>query len=124
MYVNSFEERVHRIEWRPTAVPSRALIDNMLGARLPRRPRSAVLSLAAAITGLLIGVGLKGMTLEGSPWGPGTGFAGLIGGGLSLAGLALSVTAAIAAAWQGRKTPRLMQFASMNLLMIVVLLLS
>lgn len=124
MYVNNFEDRVQRIEWRPTAVPTRAMIDSMLGARLPRHPRSAVLSLAAAIIGLLIGVGLKGMVLEGSAWGPGTGLAGIIGGGLALAGLALSVAAALAAAWQGRKAPRLMQFASMNLLMMVVLLLS
>lgn len=124
MYINSFESRVERINWQPTAEPTRQMIDSMLEARLSRQPRSVVLSLAAAIVGMLIGIGLKGMGLEGTAWGPGTGLAGVVGGALSLAGLAMSVTAALAAAWYGRRYPRLMQFASMNLLMIVVLMLS
>lgn len=124
MFINSFEDRVERISWQPNAAPTRQMIDNMLEARRGRQPRSVVLSLAAALVGMLIGIGLKGMGLEGTAWGPGTGMAGVIGGSLSMAGLAMSVTAALAATWYGRRTPRLMQFASMNLLMIVVLLLS
>ena len=124
MHINSFDERIDRIQWQPSAVPTREMIDSVLGSRLPRRPRSPALSLAGAVTGILIGVGLKGMYLPGSPWGPETGTAGAVAGTLALTGLALSVTAALYAASRGKQAPRLMQFASMNLLMIVVLLLS
>lgn len=124
MYTNSFDERINRIDWQPSAVPTRQMIDSVLASRLPRQPRSAVLSLVGAIVGILIGTGLKGMSLAGSPWGPETGLAGAIGGSLALAGLAASVTAALMAAAKGNEAPRLMQFASMNLLMIVVVLLS
>lgn len=124
MYINSFDERLERISWQPSAVPTRQMIDSVLASRMPQQPRSAVLSLAAAVTGILIGTGLKGMFLPGVPWGPDAGLAGLIGGGLALAGLAVSVSAALLAAVKGQRAPRLMQFSSMNLLMIVVLLLS
>lgn len=124
MYINSFDARIDRIDWRPSAVPTRQMIDSVLGSRLPRQPRSAVLSLAGAVMGIVIGVGLKGMVLPGSPWGPGTGLAGAIGGSLAMAGLAASVPAALYAAARSKQAPRLMQFTSMNLLMIVVLLLS
>lgn len=124
MYINSFDERLERIAWQPSAVPTRQMIDSVLASRMPQQPRSAVLSLAAAVTGILIGTGLKGMFLPGVPWGPDAGLAGLIGGGLALAGLAVSVSAALLAAVKGQRAPRLMQFSSMNLLMIVVLLLS
>ncbi|UWQ81994.1 hypothetical protein [Leisingera caerulea] len=122
MYINSFEDRIDRIDWQPSAVPTRKMIDSMLGSRQPRQPRSAVLSLAGALTGLVIGVGLKGMVLPGSPWGPGTGLAGAAGGSLALAGLAVSALAALFAAAKGKRAPRLMQFASMNLLMIMMVL--
>ncbi|KIC14294.1 hypothetical protein [Leisingera sp. ANG-Vp] len=124
MYIKSFDERIDGIDWQPSAVPTRQMIDSVLGSRLPRRPRSAALSLAGAISGIVVGVGLKGMVLPGSPWGPETGLTGAVGGSLALAGLALSVAAALYAAARGKQAPRLMQFASMNLLMIVVLLLS
>lgn len=124
MYINSFDERLERIDWQPSAVPTRQMIDSVLASRLPLQPRSAVLSLAGAVTGILIGVGVKGMGIAGSAWGPETGLAGTIGGGLAQVGLAASVAAALLAAAKGSKAPRLMQFASINLLMISVLLLS
>ena len=107
-----------------SAVPTRQMIDSVLGSRLPLRPRSTALSLAGAVSGIVIGIGLKGMHLPGSPWGPGTGIVGVLGGSLALAALALSLAAALCAAARSTQAPRLMQFASMNLLMIVVLLLS
>ena len=124
MYIKSFDERIDGIDWQPSAVPTRQMIDSVLGSRLPRRPRSAALSLAGAISGIVVGVGLKGMVLPGSPWGPETGLTGAVGGSLTLAGLALSVAAALYAAVRSKQAPAVMQFASMNLLMIVVLLLS
>ncbi|KIC39153.1 hypothetical protein [Leisingera sp. ANG-M7] len=124
MYINSFDERLERIDWQPSAVPTRHMIDSVLASRLPVQPRSAMLSLAGAVTGILIGVGLKGMTVADSPWGPDAGLAGLAGSGLAVAGLTVSVAAALLAAAKGSKAPRLMQFASINLLMISVLLLS
>ncbi|KIC11234.1 hypothetical protein RA19_07755 [Leisingera sp. ANG-M1] len=124
MHIRSFDERIDGINWQPSVVPTRQMIDSVLGSRLPRKPRSAVLSLAGAVSGIAVGVGLKGMTLAGSPWGPGTGLTGALAGTLALTGLALSVAAAGYAAARGQEAPRLMQFASMNLLMIVVLLLS
>lgn len=124
LYINSFDERIGRINWQPSPVPTRQMIDSVLAGRLPRQPRSAVSSLAGAVTGILIGVGLKGMMLPGSSWGPGTGLAGAVGGSLALAGLAGSVAAALFAAVRGSLAPKLLQFASLNLLMIAVLLLS
>lgn len=122
MYINGFDDRIGRVDWQPSAVPTRKVVDSVLGSRQPRQPRSAVLSLAGAVAGLVIGVGLKGMVLPGSPWGPGTGLAGAIGGSLALAGLAVSVPGALFAAVKGQQAPRLMQFASMNLLMIMMVL--
>ncbi|MFT6460162.1 MAG: hypothetical protein ACJARR_000550 [Pseudophaeobacter arcticus] len=121
----SFDDRLERIQWVPGAVPSQDVIDSVLGGqRGLAKARSVGATLLGAILGICIGFGLKGMTLVGSPWGPDTGLVGVIGGGLSLSGLAVSVTLAIYAALRSRRHPWLMQFASMNLLMIVVLLLS
>ncbi|OED47850.1 hypothetical protein AB838_14620 [Rhodobacteraceae bacterium (ex Bugula neritina AB1)] len=124
VYINSFDERLERIDWEPSAVPTRQMIDSVLASRLQLQPRGAMLSLAGAVTGILIGVGLKGMMVPGSPWGPGTGLVGVAGSVLAQAGFAVSVVAALMAAVKGCKAPRLMQFASINLLMIAVLLLS
>ncbi|MFW8592950.1 hypothetical protein [Cribrihabitans neustonicus] len=128
MQSRSFDQRLARMGWQPGPVPSREIIENLIG-RAQARPGartacSAVISLAGAVSGLVIGVGLKGMVLPDSPWGPGTGLAGAVGGGLALAGLALSLVLALYAGLRSRRRPKLMQFASMNLLMIVVLLLS
>ncbi|WP_424977368.1 hypothetical protein [Leisingera sp. S232] len=124
MYINSFDERLERIDWEPSAVPTRQMIDSVLASRLQLQPRGAMLSLAGAVTGILIGVGLKGMMVPGSPWGPGTGLVGVAGSVLAQAGFAVSVVSALMATVKGCKAPRLMQFASINLLMIAVLLLS
>lgn len=124
MTAYSFDDRLDRLRWTPSAVPSREIVDSVLGARHKRRGRSVAATLAGAIVGILIGFGLIGMSFPQSPWGPGTGVTGLIFGMLSIAGLVVSVGLALFAAWRSSSHPRLMQFASMNLLMIVVLLLS
>lgn len=124
MTSRSFDDRLERLQYAPGAVPSHQVIDGVLGGRGLAQARSVGATLFGAILGILIGFGLKGMMLEGSPWGPGTGLAGMIGGGLSLLGLAVSMALAIYVALRSKKHPWLMQFASMNLLMIVVLLLS
>ena len=121
----SFDDRLERIQWVPGAVPSQEVIDSVLGGRRGlAKARSVGATLMGAISGICIGFGIKGMTLVGSPWGPDTGMVGIVGGGLSLFGLSVSVILAIYAALRSRRHPWLMQFASMNLLMIVVLLLS
>jgi len=119
-----FDDRLDRLQWTPSAVPSREIVDSVLGARHNQRTRSVAATLAGAILGILIGFGLVGMSFQQSPWGPGSGTTGLIFGSLSLLGLLLSVCLAGFAAFHSSKRPRLMQFSSMNLLMIVVLLLS
>ena len=124
MTAYSFDDRLDRMHWTPSAGPSREIVDSVLGARQRASARSVGVTLAGAIVGILIGFGLIGMSFDQSPWGPGSGAVGLVFGTLSLAGLALSVTLALFAAWKSKRFPRLMQFASMNLLMIVVLLLS
>lgn len=125
MTSRSFDDRLERIQWAPGAVPSPEVIDSVLGGqRGLAKARSVGATLFGAFSGICIGFGVKGMTLVGSPWGPETGLMGLVGGSLSLSGLALSVVLAIFVAWRSRQHPWLMQFASMNLLMIVVLLLS
>ncbi len=125
MTSRSFDDRLERIQWVPGAVPSQEVIDSVLGGqRGLAKARSVGATLLGAISGICIGFGVKGMTLVDSPWGPDTGMAGMIGGGVSLFGLAFSVALAIYAALRSRRHPWLMQFAPMNLLMIVVLLLS
>ena len=89
-----------------------------------RRPAASEQLCWGQFWGILIGFGLKGMALAGAPWGPESGLIGLIGGSLSVFGLGVSVAMALFAALRSRQHPWLMQFASMNLLMIVVLLLS
>ena len=49
---------------------------------------------------------------------------GLLVGGAAIGGAALSLVAAVVAMLRHREMPRLMQLASMNLLMTVMLLLS
>jgi hypothetical protein len=120
----SFDDRLERIQWTPGAVPTQEVIDSVLGGRGLEKARSVGATLLGAILGILIGFGLKGMALVGAPWGPDTGLVGLIGGSLSVFGLVVSVAMALLAALRSRQHPWLMQFASMNLLMIVVLLLS
>ncbi|MFW8634544.1 hypothetical protein [Cribrihabitans pelagius] len=128
MQSRNFDQRLARIGWQPGPVPSREIIDRLTGSARPGPgagpARSAAVSLAGAIAGLLTGVGLKGMVLPDSPWGPGTGLAGAAGGSLALAGLTVSLMMALYAGVRSRRHPKLMQFASMNLLMVVVLLLS
>ncbi|KPD12071.1 hypothetical protein [Phaeobacter sp. 11ANDIMAR09] len=125
MTSRSFDDRLERIQWTPGAVPSQDVIDSVLGGqRGLAKARSVGATLLGAISGICIGFGVKGMTLVGSPWGPDTGLAGMIGGGLSLTALAVSMALAIYVALRSHRHPWLMQFASMNLLMIVVLLLS
>lgn len=124
MSSRSFDDRLERIQWAPGVVPTHEVIDSVLGGRTLSKARSVGATLFGAILGILIGFGLKGMTLEGSPWGPDTGLAGLVGASLSVTGLVASVIMALFVALRSKQHPWLMQFASMNLLMIVVLLLS
>ncbi|WP_037253700.1 hypothetical protein [Roseobacter sp. SK209-2-6] len=124
MTSRSFDDRLDRLQWTPGVVPSNEVIDSILGGTANAGGRSLAATLGGAIAGILTGFGVKGMTLVGSPWGPDTGMTGLIGGGASLAALAVSILLAFYVVFRGKQKPRLMQFASMNLLMIVVLLLA
>ncbi len=124
MTSRSFDDRLERLQYTPGVVPTHEVIDSVLGGRGLSQARSVGATLLGAILGILIGFGLKGMMLEGSPWGPGTGFAGMVGGGLSKLGLTVSMGMAVFVALRSKNHPWLMQFASMNLLMIVVLLLT
>lgn len=124
MNSRSFDDRLDRIQWAPGVVPTQEVVDSVLGGSALGKARSVGATLSGAIFGILVGFGLKGMTLPDSPWGPETGVPGLVGGTLSLGGLAVSVLLALFVVMRGKQHPWLMQFASMNLLMIVVLLLA
>ena len=124
MYTKGFDERIDQISWKPGPVPTRQMVDSVLGSRMPYQPRSALLTFLGAVMGILIGVGLKGMVFSGVPWAAGAGWTGQAAGGLILSGLAVSVLLALCAAVRGNRSPNLMQFSSINLLMIAVLLLS
>lgn len=124
MIAKSFDERLDRMQWQPSAVPTREVVDGILGAGPAVDLRGAVLSLFGAILGILIGVGLKGMGMPGTPWGPESGLVGALVGTLSLAGLGLSLLLATLGALWHRRKPWLLTLSSMNMLMIVVILLS
>lgn len=124
MITKSFDERLDRMRWQPTAVPTREIVDGILGERPAVDLRGVGLTLLGAVLGILIGVGLKGMVMPGTLWGPNTGLLGVLIGTMCLAGLALSVPmAALGAVWHLRR-PWLLPLSAMNLLMIVVILLS
>lgn len=124
MTTKSFDERLDRMQWQPSAVPTREIVDGILNERPAVDLLGAGLYLFGAILGILIGVGLKGMVIPGTLWGPNSGLAGALVGTLCLAGLSLSLPlAALGALWHQRK-PWLLPLAAMNLLMIVVILLS
>lgn len=124
MSTKSFDERLDRMHWQPTSVPTREIVDGILGERSAGDLRGAGLSLAGAILGILIGVGLKGMVMPGTLWGPESGLIGLLVGTLCIAGFSASLPmAALGALWHQRK-PWLLPLSAMNLLMIVVILLS
>ncbi|MVO14375.1 hypothetical protein [Parasedimentitalea huanghaiensis] len=124
MITNNFDRRLNRIQWQPSAVPTPEIVDGILNVRPMPDLRGAALTLFGAILGILIGVGLKGMVIPDTTWGPNSGLIGAIVGTLSLAGLGLSVPLAALGAYWHKRRPRLLQFSSMNLLMIVVILLS
>ncbi|MGR3759263.1 hypothetical protein ACUXV3_03925 [Roseobacteraceae bacterium NS-SX3] len=124
MTIKSFDERLDRIQWQPGVVPTREMVDRMMGQTPRLQPRGVELTLAGAILGIIIGIGLKGLGLPDSPWGPGTGLPGMIAAPLATAGLTGSILLALFAAVRHRSLPRLMQFASINLLMIAVMLMS
>lgn len=124
MVSRSFDQRLDHIQWTPDATPTVEIVDSILGAREMANARSAGATLLGALVGIVIGLGLKGMSLPGSPWGPETGVVGAVVGAIILGGLAVSVLTAIYSAIRVRYLPKVMQFSSFNLLMIVVLLLS
>jgi len=124
LIAKSFDERLDRIQWQPNAVPTREVVDGILGAGPTVDLRGAGLSLLGAILGILIGVGLKGMLMPGTLWGPESGLIGAIVGTLSLAGFGLSLLLAALGAWWHQRRPWLLSMSAMNLLMIVVILLS
>lgn len=124
MSYKRFDERLTQMQWQPQAGPSPQIVDSVIAERHPITIRGVEFTLAGAILGILIGVGLKGIYTPGAPWGPESGLTGLLVGGAAIGGAALSLVAAVVATLRHREMPRLMQFASMNLLMIVMLLLS
>lgn len=124
MTAKTFDERLDRMRWQPNSVPTREIVDSVLGQRPAVNMRSAVVSLAGAILGILIGVALKGMVVPGTPWGPETGVTGALVGGLAIFGLCASLPLAAFGVKYRRSHPWMMQFSAMNLLIIVVLLLS
>ncbi|WP_293573539.1 hypothetical protein [Phaeobacter sp.] len=124
MPLNRFDQRLTQMQWQPQAGPSPQIVDSVMATRGPIVIRGVESTLAGAILGILIGVGLKGIITPGAPWGPETGLTGLLVGGAALGGAAGSLILAGLAILRHREKPRLMQFASMNLLMIVMLLLS
>jgi hypothetical protein len=124
LIIKSFDERLDRLQWHPTAVPTREIIDGLLGEQPAADLRSVGVTLLGAILGILIGVGLKGMVMPGTLWGPDSGLLGVLVGTMSIIGLGFSVPLAVlGAVWHQRK-PWLLPLSAMNLLMIVVILLS
>jgi len=122
--VKSFDERLDRMQWQPTAVPTREIVDGLLGEQPSVDLRGISVTLLGAILGILIGVGLKGMVMPGTLWGPGSGLMGVIVGTMSMAGLVLSIPLAVFGAVLHQRKPWLLPLSAMNLLMIVVILLS
>ncbi|MFS4583215.1 hypothetical protein [Phaeobacter sp. C3_T13_0] len=123
MSFKRFDERLTQMQWQPQSGPSPQIVDSVMADRSPLAVRGVEFTLAGAILGILIGVGLKGIYTPSAPWGPNTGLMGLLIGGASMAGAVGSLVLAVYAVLRRHDMPRLMQFASMNLLIIVMLLL-
>ena len=121
----TFQGQVDRMSWVPGAEPRPELVEAILshhGQAAQRREIGP--TLMAVAMGALIGLLLKGMALPGVAWGPETGVIGAVVGSVALLGFGASVAAAGLAFVIGRRHPLLLQWASVNLLTLVVVLLA
>jgi len=116
----SFEGQVSRMGWEPGARPRPELVDRILDHHGHDAGRDIGPSLLGVALGALLGLLLKGMGLDGSPWGAGTGFFGDLIGALALGGFAAAVLAAVLGAMRAKSNPELLQFASINLLTVLI----
>ena len=124
MTTKSFDKRLDRIQWQPSAVPTSELVDSILGDKPAGGLRGAEVSLFGAIFGILVGVGTKGFLVQEGLWSPEMGQIGVLFGILVLLVVLASPVLAVIGAITYKRRPKLMRFASMNLLMIVAVLLS
>lgn len=115
-----FEAQVARLDWQPGARPRAELVDSVLQHHGRDSAREIAPAVWGVLVGALIGLLLKGMSLESAAWGPGSGLLGLGIGAVALSGLLASIFVAAKAARLGRKAPRLLQFASINLLTLAL----
>lgn len=86
MSYKRFDERLTQMQWQPQAGPSPQIVDSVIAERHPITIRGVEFTLAGAILGILIGVGLKGIYTPGAPWGPESGLTGLLVGGAAIGG--------------------------------------
>ncbi|TNJ41652.1 hypothetical protein [Phaeobacter sp. B1627] len=120
----TFQGQVDRMSWVPGAQPRPELVDAILSHHGKATPQREIApTLMGVVMGALIGVLLKGMALPGVPWGPETGLIGLLVGSVALLGFGASVAAAGLAIVIGRRHPHLLQWASVNLLTVLIVVL-
>ena len=116
----SFEAQVARLEWEPGARPRPELVESVLRHHGRDTRREFAPGVWGVVLGALIGLLLKGLTMESAAWGPGSGWVGLAVGAVAVLGLLGSIGFAAKAATLGRKSPKLLQFASINLLTLAL----
>lgn len=112
---NSFVQQIEKATFDQGSVPSRALVDGVIGSNdLGSLSRPVGPTLLGALCGLLIGLLFKG-SFFGMP---------AVLGGFGMFCLAMSLPLAIGSACVARRHPVLFQFASINLLTALVTVLS
>lgn len=116
----TFEGQLTRIGWEPGARPRPELVDDILDYHGRGGRRDIGPTLLGVAFGALLGLLLKGMALDGSPWGAGTGLFGDVIGAIALCGFLGAVLVAFLAALRAKTQPELLQFASINLLTLLI----
>ncbi|KUP92489.1 hypothetical protein [Tritonibacter horizontis] len=119
----TFEGQVARMGWVPGAEPRPELVEAILRHHgKPVALRDITPTVLGVCVGALIGLLIKGLALATLPWGADGGWLGMLAGLMALLGGLMSVAGAVFAAMVSRRHPVLMQFASVNLLTLLIVI--
>ncbi len=121
MTTSSFDDRLNRIQWDPSPVPSQVIVDGIMESH-KRGVAATELSLLGVLLGCVIGLLFKGSWLvEDALFSQDLG---VVLGAFSLCAIVASVGGVVANIWRTRTLPAMTAFSTLNVLTIVIVLCS